>query len=481
MAIRFPDGELGRWACLGAMTDQSVRVWLRDPSGEPQSAVAEIDGAAVAEAELRPSSEHDWIDAADLRLAEPRPNSEILVRVAGMERRGQLAPSPGMPARFSFGFSSCNQPFENGPNGTLSVHPVAGIYPAIAHLLQRRQARFMMLMGDQIYSDGVKGIHLREDSRRREPPPSERELRDTYRLLYRGYFNERGFRTLLEAVPSLMIWDDHDISDNWGSYLDWEDGDEILFRAADAAYREYQHLHHVGARVDDQAPYHQCYWFGDVGFFILDLRGVRDYREGRILGEGQWQDLDRFLEEAADRDAGTVFIVASIPVVHHAPYFIRLTEWLPFLIGADIRDRWAADPIEHEREALLDRLFEWQAARPRRQAIVLSGDVHAGAAFRIRRRHGPGTVLQWTSSPLTTRPSIVELVANRAGTRFVNLGDDVYHAERRALLPTNNVGLVEVEPLSGGGHRVSLSLHAYAPERGLRVAVRGESAPKGNL
>ena len=479
MAVRFPDGELGRWACLGGVTDREVRVWLRDPSGERRTAVAEIGGKAVAEAELRPEPEHDWIDAADLVLDRPCPDAEVVVRVAGMTRRGRLAPAPGEPTAFSFGFSSCNQPFEDAPDGTLAVHPVARIYPAVARQLDHRQARFMMLLGDQIYSDGVKEIKLREESRRREPPPSEQELLSKYRSLYRGYFNEGGFRTLLESQPTLMVWDDHDISDNWGSYLDWEDGDDVLFRAASTAYREYQHLHHVGARVDDRAPYHRCYWYGDVGFFILDLRGVRDFRVGRVLGERQWQDLDRFLEEAAVRGTRTLFIVASIPVVHHAPYFIRLTEWFPYLIGADVRDRWAADPIEHEREALLERLFDWQAAEPRRQMIVLSGDVHAGAAFRLTRKRGPGTVLQWTSSPLTTRPSLVEVIANRAGTRCVNFGDDVYHAERRALLPTNNVGLVQVEPIAGGGHRVSLSLYAYKVGRGLREAVRGTSAPQG--
>ncbi|MDP8924174.1 MAG: alkaline phosphatase family protein, partial [Chloroflexota bacterium] len=471
MAVRFPDGELSRWACLGGMTQQSIQVWLRDPTAEPQPAVAEIDGAVVARAVLRPSPEHDWIDAVDLVLDRPRPNAEVVVRVAGMERRGRLAPAPGAPAALSFGFASCHQPFENGRDGTLSVHRIAAIYPAIARLLRDRRARFMLLLGDQIYSDGVDAVRLRDESRRRDPPPSERELRDAYRLLYRGYFNEPGFRSLLESVPSLMIWDDHDISDNWGSFLDWEDGDDRLFRAAATAYREYQYARNVGARLDDEAPYHRCYWFGDVGFFILDLRSERDYRQGRVLGERQWRDLDRFLAEAAEHDARTLFIAASIPVVHHGPSFVRLTEWLPTLLGADIRDRWSAAPIEPEREALLERLFDWQVAGPRRQVIVLSGDVHAGAAFRIRRRRGPGTVLQWTSSPLTTRPTIVEVLANRVGTRWVNFGDDVYRAERRALLPTNNVGLVQVEPVPGGGHRVSLSLHAFAVGRGLREAV----------
>lgn len=478
MSVRFPDGELGRWACLGAATDHSVRVWLRDPSGEPREATITIDGAVVGRATLRPAPDHDWIVAADVALDRSYPDARALVRVAGMERRALLAPAPGAPTGFTFGFGSCNTPFKDGKDGTLEVHPVSGIYDEIRRVLDEQDARFMFLVGDQIYSDGVSAIKIRDEARRREPPPSEEELRDRYRWVYRGYFNEPDLRSLLEALPTLMIWDDHDISDGWGSYLDWDDADDRLFRAAATAYREYQHLHQAGASVDDEPPFHRHSWFGDVGFFVLDLRGVRDYREGRALGERQWRDVDRFLDEAAERDVPTLFIVASIPIVHHAPYFIRLTEWIPLLLGTDIRDRWSSKPIVHERVAMLDRLLDWQAARPRRQVVVLSGDVHAGAAFRLRRRGSRGSLLQWTSSPLSTRASTAELVANRLGTRFVNLGDRRYHSRRLALLPTNNFGVVRVEPMPGGGHRVGLTLHAYKPGRPLRAAVRGVSEAK---
>src|SRR5439155_22349346 len=111
------------------------------------------------------------------------------------------------------------------------------------------------------------------------------------------------------------------------------------------------------------------------------------------------------------------------------------------------------------------RLVRWQAAGPRRQAILLSGDVHVGAAFRVERPRGPGRLVQWTSSALTTPLSRFLYVANTAGTALVRLGEWRYRVTREALVARNNFGLIDVTPLPGGGHLVDLRLCVYRPER----------------
>jgi phosphodiesterase/alkaline phosphatase D-like protein len=75
---------------------------------------------------------------------------------------------------------------------------------------------------------------------------------------------------MLEARPTLMSWDDHDITEGWGALIEWDELDMRVFRAAEATYREYQHVRHIGASVEEQATYHRSFWFGDVGFFVLD-------------------------------------------------------------------------------------------------------------------------------------------------------------------------------------------------------------------
>jgi len=61
--------------------------------------------------------------------------------------------------------------------------------------------------------------------------------------------------------------------------------------------------------------------------------------------------------------------------------------------GTDLRDRWTATPIAHERTRFLELLFDWQSARAGRQVVIISGDdlpgqhsryaVPAGRAFSI--------------------------------------------------------------------------------------------------
>lgn len=476
MRLRFPDGELGLWASLGGVTERSVRVWLRDPAGAPHVATLDVEGGGRAEITLRPSPDHDFTVAANIELDRPHPNAPFTVQVAGFQRRGRFAPEIDAPTELTFGFGSCHQPFGPPKNRTLTLEPRSGIYRQMAGVLTARQARFLALTGDQIYSDGVEPIDVRDDARRANTPPSDDDLREAYRWLHRGYFNVSGFRELLEAQPTLMTWDDHDITEGWGALIDWDELDWRVFRAAEAIYREYQHVRHVGASVDDRAPYSQCSWFGNIGFFTLDLRGLRSYRDGRLLGEEQWRQFSSFLEQCTQRETPTLFITAGIPVVHHSPALVRFAERVHHRYGTDLRDRWSATPITHERTRFLDLLLDWQAARAGRQVVILSGDVHAGAAFQVRRTSGPGVLHQWTSSPLSTQAGLPERIANIVGSALVNVGEDGYRSTRQAMILGNNFGVVRATPKSGG-HDLELSLYEYRPGRGVRVAARVVAAP----
>ena len=475
--VTFPDGELGRWSALGTVTDRAVRVWLRDPSGEPQRVTLEIGGVERASATLTPDPEHDWTAAGDVVLEEPAPDAAFTVYAAGQARRGRLAPHQDTPTPFSFAFGSCHQPFGPPENGVLTTTPRTGIFRQLAGVLAANDSRFLALIGDQIYSDGVEPINIRDQIKQFTPAPTDEQLREAFRWLYRGYFNVPDFRHLLEAQPTVMSWDDHDITEGWGALIDWDDLDWRMFRAAEATYREYQHTRHVGSSVDDRATYHRSFWFGDVGFFVLDLRSVRNYREGRLLGDRQWTDFYRFLETATERNTRTVFVIAGIPLVHHAPALVRLAERVKHRYGTDLRDRWSARPIEHERVRFLDLVLDWQSARPGRQVALLSGDVHAGGAFTIERKGRRGVVHQWTASPLSTKAALPEHLANVIGSQLVNWGETRYHNTRTALVLGNNFGLVKVHPLAEGGHRIELLLHEYKPGRGVRVAAQVTGLP----
>ncbi len=475
----FPDGELGESVALGAVTDRSVRVWMRRPDGALTARLSVADGV-VAEVALEPDTRHDHVAAADVDAGDPHPGEPFTVEVGPHVRAGRFAPTVGQPAAFSFGFGSCHQPFTEPPlDRRLQRHPGAGIYRHMRELLTDRRADYLMLLGDQVYSDAVSRISVRE-ALAADERLSDDDLTETYRHLYRGYFNERGFRELTEALPAYLMWDDHDIFDGWGSLLRQTEFDRRLYRAAETAFREYQWLRDPDGTVDGVPPYAFETWYADTGTFVLDLRGERDYEAGRIVSPAQWARLDDFLTSATERDVPTVFIAASVPVIHASPAIMGALERWPTGTGRDIRDRWDVPTFRHERTSLFERLFAWQAARPRRQVVLLSGDVHVAAAFSVRRRGGRGHLTQWTSSALSTPGGLQHVLANRLVTGLVRWGEHEVRVWKRGLATGNNFGHVQVAPAEGGGHDLTFTVYQYDQRRdGIRAAFADRSGPAG--
>ncbi len=475
LKFAFPDGELDTQVLVGHVTDRAVRVWARHEGdqgaeggqGADVAVRLIVDGEPVAEAVLRPNPDRDFVGAVELTVDAPRPGAHFTVEALGRTRPGRFAPAEGEPAPFSFLFGSCHQPFhERILDGTPERHAGAGIYARLGELLRDRDASFLLLLGDQIYSDAISSANVRAELAGDESVTDE-QLVEAYRHLHRGYFAERGLRGLLESLPARMTWDDHDIYDGAGSLLEPTAFDERLRAAAAVAYVEYQHLRNAGASLDATPPFDHQWWHGDVGFFVFDLRGCRSYVDGVIVGETQWRRFDAFLAEADAREVPTLFIGTSVPVVHGSPAIMRATERLRISVGRDIRDRWNLERFIHEREGLLNRLFDWQSARPGRKVAILSGDVHVGAAFRVQPRRGSDAphLAQWTSSALSTPTGWDHRLANALVTSLVRLGEPTLRVYRRGLVGVNNAGLVEVVPHAGGGHDVTLRIHAYDQKR----------------
>ncbi|CAM1507110.1 Fc.00g067510.m01.CDS01 [Cosmosporella sp. VM-42] len=84
--------------------------------------------------------------------------------------------------------------------------------------------------GDQIYNDGIRvdgplqqWTSIGNPKKRREYPFPEKlraECDDYYLNNYLRWYNTAAFATMNGQVPQINIWDDHDIIDGFGSYVD---------------------------------------------------------------------------------------------------------------------------------------------------------------------------------------------------------------------------------------------------------------------
>lgn len=479
MARAFPDGELDQTVEIGAVTDQTVRLWVRAAGTARLTVQLEVAGQPPVMGSVSLSPEADWTGAIDLRLPRPMPDQPFTCSAAGQVRTGWLAPAAEAHTGFTFGFGSCHEPFRLD-DGTIVTHQAVGIYPAMRELLLQVEARFLLLCGDQIYSDVLDNLNVRDDlpGDADDPPPYDATLA-AYRWLTRGFLGEAGFRAVREALPSYWIWDDHDIFDNWGSRREESALDQRLFAAASRVYGEYQHQRNPAGEIG-LPPYSYRFRFGTAGFLVLDLRGTRSYQDGTLLGREQWRQVQDYLTGAESADLHTLFVVAGVPVAHVSRWFVRLFQYLPLQKASDVLDRWVSPAFIDSRNALLDALFAWQQARPYRQVIILSGDVHAASAFTIRQRAGPGVIQQFTSSAFTTPSSWLERLFNRIASRGANLFEPRYRFERHRFSLANNTGLVRLEPLAEGGHRVEFTIQAWQPGTRSLVALRPiQAVPDG--
>lgn len=82
----------------------------------------------------------------------------------------------------------------------------------------------LVLLGDQVYADEVSDATRRWLSARRdlrEPPGSEVADYEEYTRLYYESWLDPEIRWLLSTVPSCMIFDDHDVIDDWNTSAAW--------------------------------------------------------------------------------------------------------------------------------------------------------------------------------------------------------------------------------------------------------------------
>ncbi|MEV4947490.1 alkaline phosphatase D family protein [Streptomyces sp. NPDC053755] len=322
----------------------------------------------------------------------------------------------------------------------------------------------LVLLGDQVYADETSEATRRRLASRRDPrdaPGSEVGDYEEYTWLYDESWREPEVRWLLSTVPSCMIFDDHDVIDDWNTSAAWLAGmratpwwrERILSGlmsywvyqhlgnlspaelAADPLYAEVcavpdgtERLRRFAAEADgDPACVRWSYRrdFGRTRLLMVDTRAARVLKEdARAMldpAEAGW------VREQALADRGSydhLLIGTSLPwllppLVHDAEAWnaalcrgerggprgrwARLGERVRR--GADL-EHWAAFPASFES---LTRLIAEAAGGPGAPATVcvLSGDVHHAYVAEPRWADGrvPGEtpvahVAQLTCSPL---------------------------------------------------------------------------------
>ena len=269
----------------------------------------------------------------------------------------------------------------------------------------------LLLGGDQIYSDAMWAVlpdmqaWAQLDRTARVAAPFTAAMQSALTIYFSNTYLERWSQpdvaAALSSVPTVMMWDDHDIMDGWGSHpADLHECAVFqgIFKVARAAFELFQRQvmqpgAHAPATLPGQGAHTSGYRMGAAGLLALDMRSERSPRSGdisaaggvlhaeQVMSQASWRAVYQWLD--AQEAAGGMlhlFVMSSIPVVH--PSFELLEKLLGIFPGQqtledDLRDHWTSPPHKAERLRLIHRLLAASAKGVR--VTLLSGDVHVAA------------------------------------------------------------------------------------------------------
>ena len=290
----------------------------------------------------------------------------------------------------------------------------------------------LLMIGDQIYADEVsppvrEWIASRRDIH--EPPGAGLADFEEFTQLYRDSWGQSEIRWLLSTVPSVMIFDDHDVNDDWNISQSWVQDMRAKpwwrerITGAFMSYWIYQHVGNLSPReLHEDALFEQVRSGDDPDGFAGRLRAfalradrepdsyrwsfyrdfgdvrlvVMDSRAGRMLGSGRRDMLDekewQWVEAHTHGEFQHLLLGTSLPILlgHGIHYLEAWNEavcagaWGSWFArqGERIRRRldlehWSAFETSFRRIVdLIRRIASGEHGAAPTTVTVLSGDVH---------------------------------------------------------------------------------------------------------
>ena len=366
--------------------------------------------------------------------------------------------TPGAPLRLSFGSCRTSVPHDRAGNRTHGVDALR------AYAVQMAEGGdslswpdLMLFLGDQVYADLTSAamqdfIRARRDIK--APPGEELADFEEYAHLYNLAWSDEANRWLLSTVPIAMIFDDHDVRDDWNSSLSWKREMEATtwwhgrIVAGLASYWVYQHLGNLSPaeRADDEVwqaiaahdgaeeldlsvmldefaercdrepttyRWSYCRDFGDDRLIVLDSRAARelDPRRRALVDEEETAWFDERMR------GGFRHLVVATSLPFLLPTGLHHLEAWNEAISEGAWGRVAARAGERLRQALdLEHWAAFQRSFRRVAAITtdvadgnrgaapqtvtfLSGDVHYSYVSEVDRASG-SRIIQAVCSPI---------------------------------------------------------------------------------
>ncbi|HST70420.1 MAG TPA: alkaline phosphatase D family protein [Solirubrobacterales bacterium] len=385
--------------------------------------------ALVCIEDLEPATRYEYEVKLDGEVHWPQPGSDLppsAIRTVDAEKDLDIC------------FGSCRvavpheAPFTEPKDETEIGHEVDALWVLAKQMAEGDRddwPELLFLLGDQVYVDeGSPKTRKKIKERRGTDTPPFDEVTDfeEYTWLYQESWEEPLIRWLFSCVSVSMLWDDHDMSDDWNISRDWllEMQQKSWWHrrvvGCISSYWIYQHIGNLSPRelaeneiyqrvrgnqkgeeelfawahriqtMGDGTRWSYCRDFGRTRAIFIDARAARVLEEDRraIVDDEEWE----WIVEHSEGDFDHLLVCTTIPWLL-SPAFNRLEAWnealangnwgrLPAWASEKIRreldfDHWAAFRESfHKLRDLLYEVASGERGEKPASVVVLSGDVH---------------------------------------------------------------------------------------------------------
>ncbi len=475
----MPDLLLGPLLRYVSETEATVWVETDDPCEvevlgcrERTFGVAGHHYALVRVEGLEPGGFYEYEVNLDGERRWPEPGSELPPSVIRTF-------SPGKPVDVCFG--SCRvalpheEPYTKSKDEAEEGHELDALYVLARQMIRDERDEWpelLFLLGDQVYVDegsprARERIRAKRDTS--EEPGEEVIDFEEYTWLYYESWSDPLIRWLFSTVSTSMVWDDHDMSDDWNISRSWHDEMDRKHWWHERAvggimtYWIYQHIGNLSPRDLDEE--NEIYakvrgnpnateelrgWAkgidstaaGTRWSYCRDIDGVRaifmDSRAARVLTSERRSMFDDevwgWIVDHTNGDFDHLLISTTVPYLL-SPAFHHLEAWNERLCdgawGGPVAraserlrqavdfDHWAAFQFSFRRfRKLLEEVASGERGRPPATIAILSGDVHHAYLCDVAFRPEAGVksrVVQAVCSPYRNPLGTGERRVVRAG------------------------------------------------------------------
>lgn len=343
---------------------------------------------------------------------------------------------PGAVEAARLAYASCNG-FSSAALLRDTSEPYA-LWKKMAAAHQEKPFSLLLMGGDQLYADAVWSAkapsaieawmqkNYEDQNKAKANVAMINEITRFYDGLYPNAWKNPAMALMFATIPSVMMWDDHDIFDGWGSYPDARQNCDVyqkVFAQAERTFRLFQLRGAAQNRSRLNATvkhYSLGFKFRDFHVLALDNRAERTYTQ--IMSDQNWADAKTWLDALDGQPVKNLLVMVGVPVIYRSFATVEsvydTTPWHEELED-DIHDHWSAKPHHAERIKLVMVLLNFleKHKADHTKGVLLSGDVHVGALGQVwneRRQvgltqvistgivHPPPSSMAWVGITLTT-------------------------------------------------------------------------------